>query len=143
FAQNLAKNKNILHIIEPDLREIHFGDWEAKTTEHLWKGQKNQLMAFWDDPINNMPPNAESLEGFQARVNAVFERITHAKNEKNTHILVIAHGGVIRQIIANILSIPHSKAQLMQVDYGSMSQIGCYDGHLSIGCINLNSLRSE
>ncbi len=136
YAAYYAKKNSIPMNVDDDLREIHFGDWEAKTTDYLWKTEKKQLKAFWRDPVKNMPPNAENLRFFRSRVNLAFEKITKYENDEIEHLLLIAHGGVIRQIIANILSLSYTKAQLIRLDYAGITRVDCHDGHLSLGFIN-------
>ncbi len=136
YAEHYAKKNTIPVIMDDDLREIHFGDWEAKTTDHLWHTEKKLLKAFWNDPARNMPPNAESLRSFRSRVNSAFEAITKFENDEIEHLLMVAHGGVIRQIIAHILSLSYTRAQLIRLDYAGITRVDCHDGHLSLGFIN-------
>jgi len=138
FAQWLGEDQQIPIEISHGLGEIHFGDWEEKTTDELWQSNKQQLSAFWEDPKNNMPPRAENLVSFQKRVNAAFEQVI-ASNKKYEHILLIGHGGVIRQILAEMLSISYVKAQLIQVDYAGITRVNCFDGYSSIQFINKTS----
>lgn len=134
FAQQLANKSKLPLSFESKLREISFGDWEAKTTEQLWKAEQTELKAFWADPINNTPPNAEKLQAFQARVNHAFDAIL--KTHPNGSILLIVHGGVIRQIVSHVLSLPYVKAQKINFDYAGLTQVECYDGNLSLSYIN-------
>jgi len=135
FAQFQGENWHIPVEISNDLREIHFGDWETKTTDDLWQSNKQSLSAFWGDPLNNMPPGAESLVAFQVRVNLALTE-TLKRNEKYDRILLVVHGGVIRQILANILSIDFVNTQRIQIDYASLTQINSYEKHLSIQFVN-------
>jgi len=137
FAQQFAKKNNLALIIEDDLREIHFGDWEAKTTNELWETQQNELKAYWDDPISYTPPNAENFSDFQLRVNSVFEKIT--KKYKDERILLVVHGGVIRQVFSFVLSIPFTKTQQIHIDHGGLARVVCYDDNMSLGFVNLKA----
>ena len=137
FAKQLTQKNNSALTIEDDLREIHFGDWETKTTEELWKTQQNELKTYWGDPISYTPPNAESFMDFQLRVNSVFKEIT--KKYKDERILLVVHAGVIRQIISFVLSIPFTKTQQMHIDHGGLARVVCYDDNMSLGFINLKA----
>lgn len=134
FAQKFAQDNKIELEIDDDFREIDFGDWEGKTTEELWRTHKKQLIAFWDDPENNTPPNAENLSDFQNRVNFGFMEIT--KKYKDEKILLVVHGGVIRQIISFILSATFKKTQQINIDYAGLSRVDCYDEYMSLRFIN-------
>jgi len=134
FSKQLSKENNLPLSIEDDLREIHFGDWEAKPINEIWESQQVLLSAFWDDPVNNAPPNAERLIDFEVRVNVAFNKI---KNDyKGDNILMIIHGGVIRQILSNILSVPFKTAQQFNIDYASTSRLNCFDESINIEFIN-------
>jgi len=134
FSQYFSKENEISIMIENDLREIDFGDWEVEPIKELWQTQEVLLSAFWDDPRNNTPPNAEKLTVFQTRVNMALNNIINKyKGEK---ILMVVHGGVIRQIISNVLSIEFKTAQQISIDYGSLSRLNCYDKNINLAFIN-------
>jgi len=134
FSQQLSKRNNIPLVVEKGLREMHFGDWEAKSVETIWEQQQGLLSAFWQDPLNNTPPNGEKLIDFQSRVDAVFNEVRNEYNEER--ILLIAHGGVIRQIIATILSVPFNRIQQINIDYAGLSRLDCYAENISLAFIN-------
>lgn len=134
FAQPYSQKSELPLIIEDNLREIHFGDWEARTTEDVWNTQESLLSAFWNDPINNTPPDAEKFSYFQSRVNGAFEKII--KTYAGERILLVCHGGVIRQIVANILSLSFKQSQQIRFDYAGLTRIECYDGNMNFRFIN-------
>lgn len=146
FSQAYIKDKKIPLIIENNLREMNFGDWEGRTSAEIWETQQKQLSAFWNDPANNTPPNAEPYTDFTYRVDAVFlkqietyckEKCSEEQNsEQGNNTLIIAHGGVIRQMLACILSLNFQQAQKIHIDYASLSRIEYCDGHLSIRFLN-------
>jgi len=137
FAQQFAKEKDLPLTFENNLREIHFGDWEAKTTKELWNTQQDKLKAYWDDPVSYTPPNAETFSDFQLRVNSAFTKIT--KKYKDERILLVVHGGVIRQIVSFVLSIPFTKAQQIHIDHGGLTRVECYEKNMSLGFVNLKA----
>ncbi|RDH81588.1 MAG: histidine phosphatase family protein [endosymbiont of Galathealinum brachiosum] len=134
FSQTLAKENGLDLEIEDDLREIDFGDWEGLTAEDLWRTDQEKLSMFWEDPESNTPPNAEGFSDFKSRVNSAFEHV--ANKHKNEHILLVVHGGVIRQIISEILSITFKKSQKINIDYAGLTRVTSYDGNLSLHFIN-------
>jgi len=137
FAKQLTQKNNSALTIEDDLREIHFGDWETKTTEELWKTQQNELKKYWGDPISYTPPNAENFMDFQFRVNSAFKEIT--KKYKDERVLLVAHGGVIRQIVSFVLSIPFTKMQQIHIDHGGLTRVECYDDNMNLSFVNLKA----
>ncbi|WP_108670982.1 histidine phosphatase family protein [Peribacillus acanthi] len=85
----------------PDLREMHFGDWEWLTHEDL---QEDDHYQKWLEGYERMnTPNGESFLQFQQRVekgwDQIRNRIIHGKN-KDT--VIIAHGGSLRYILSQL-----------------------------------------
>lgn len=121
FAKDYSEQQNIPLVIEDDLREIHFGRWEGKTSEQLWKNDQQALLDFWNDPFGNAPPEGEAMADFVARVNRCFSNITHELQNKN--ILLVAHAGVIKIIICSVLGINPGNMQKLTIDHGGMSRV--------------------
>ena len=72
FAKDYSQQHNIPLLIEDDLHEIGFGQWEGKTSEQLWQSDQQALLDFWNDPFGNTPPDGEDMADFVARVNSCF-----------------------------------------------------------------------
>lgn len=97
-AAPLAARLGLTPMVEPDLREVHLGDWEGGAfRRHVAEGHPVALeMATkerWD-----VIPNAEPQEVFAARVRAGVLRIAAAHPDET--VCVVAHGGTIGQILA-------------------------------------------
>ncbi|MCM3762951.1 histidine phosphatase family protein [Alkalihalobacillus oceani] len=80
----------------PALRELDFGLWEGKTYEQL---KEDHLYRRWlDDPLKVSPPQGETYSAFQQRTKQAFvELLSLAEDEGAARLVVITHGGVIRQ----------------------------------------------
>lgn len=73
-------------------RETNFGDFEMKTYEEL---KENKVYRAWiDDPLQAIPPNGESFQEFQQRVELGIVEI--AETQRCTMVL---HGGTIRILL--------------------------------------------
>lgn len=98
-------DKPIVHYRE-DLREIMLGEWEGKTREELCSQLEEDgisLFQKWiEDPINILPPGAESMPDFYQRaISAVSEIIRKHSNVGNCDgkaILIVSHGGVLSML---------------------------------------------
>ncbi|VAW60338.1 Alpha-ribazole-5'-phosphate phosphatase [hydrothermal vent metagenome] len=134
FARRYTKDNNLPLHIESDLREINFGAWEGKTAAEVWETQQQQLSAFWSDPANNSPPSGESYRVFQQRVDSAFKKLLSQAECEN--MLIIGHGGVIRQIISSILHLSPETSHSLYFDYAGMSRVESYNGNLSLRFIN-------
>ncbi|MGB5260053.1 MAG: histidine phosphatase family protein [Gammaproteobacteria bacterium] len=104
FATRLAQQHDIPLAVEERFAEVGFGAWEGKTRSELEQQVPGQVTRFYHDPLANRPPGAEPLDAFMARVTAGFEQLLEQYPGRS--VLVIAHAGVIRAILAGVLSMP-------------------------------------
>lgn len=125
FAQHLSAQTSIPFSIEPNWQEISFGDWEGKTAKQI---NHDDLMSFYQDPINNTAKNGENFSDFQSRINQVMKNLI--KQYNGQHVLVITHAGVIRSLFSLFLKLPASNIFNIQVDHGSLTRFQCvHDKH--------------
>jgi len=119
-AAPLAEKLGLTPAVEPDLREIHLGDWEnglfRKYTaeghpivERLWAEQR------WD-----VIPGAESDERFGARLRGALTRIAAAHPDQR--VAVFTHGGVIGEVFAQATRAVERFA-FLGADNGSISHL--------------------
>lgn len=78
----------------------------------------------------NPPPGGEPFPQFQLRVKAALQNILHGYTGR--HLLIVAHGGVIRMIIAQVLGMPASNIFRMEVPYAAVSRILVKQGKPSL-----------
>jgi 2,3-bisphosphoglycerate-dependent phosphoglycerate mutase len=98
-AAPLAARLGIEPRVEPDLREVYLGEWEGGTfRKHVAEGHPAAEQMFaeqrWD-----VIPGAEPDNAFAARVRGAITRIAAAHRDET--VVVVSHGGVIGQIIAD------------------------------------------
>lgn len=121
FAEALSKQYAIPLQRQPAFMEISFGDWEGKTASQLEQEDKAGFYAFYDDPLTNTPANAESLTEFQQRIQSAWQDLLATHNNK--HTLLVAHAGVIRMILADILSMPLEAMFRIKVPHAALTRI--------------------
>jgi len=108
------------------LREMDFGDWEGKGWSELEGRYGEELSAFWRDPIGTRPPGGEPFDEFAERVVAGWRSWVVGGSG---HRLLIAHGGVIRVILAHLLRMPHSALWRLDIPYAGWSRVSLLEGH--------------
>ena len=134
FAVELAQRHTLPLEFDARLQEIHFGAWEGKTAAELLVSHSEHLTRFWNDPVNNPPPEAENLLNFETRVLAAWRE--HSAPTSGKRVLIITHGGVIRTIAGYLqglswldrlrIEVPH--ASIVNYVYGSLTDnITCQD----------------
>ena len=93
LAEHLYPNSTINW--EPDLRELNCGEWEM---QH-WDAIPREVIDPWmNDFVNICIPGGESYVQLFDRVTRCYDRV--AQSERPA--IIVAHGGVIRSILAYI-----------------------------------------
>ena len=119
FAEQI-KQQDIPLTIDANWQEICFGDWEGKTAAQI---NQHALMAYYQDPLNNTPPNAEHYADFLNRIRRAWETVL--ANHTGKHLLLITHAGVIRSLFHLLINVPVSHLFNIRVDHASISQFQC------------------
>lgn len=120
FAQALSARLEIPFSVDERLAELGYGEWEGKTPAELTARDPDILLRYRRDPVNNRPPGAEELDQFAGRVSAAWEQII--EQHRGRHVLVVAHAGVIRTVLAQVLAIPLSHLSRIQVGNAAISR---------------------
>lgn len=122
FGQQISKQVKLVE----NWREIDFGDWDGIAYSQLWQQQKQPLSQYWSDPWRHTPPRGESLAAFDTRINQAWQQLLDDYEGK--HLLVVTHGGVMRQIIHQLLKLPQDNTHLSRIDlpYASRIKITVY-----------------
>ena len=123
FARLLSETHQLELLIEPRFAEIDFGDWEGLTSQQIMERNSEQLLQYWDNPIDNTPPNGEPLNSFKSRVTSAWNDLLseHASTDKK-HLLVITHGGTLRIIMSHVLTTPLTALFKLDVPYACLSR---------------------
>lgn len=120
FADELSARLNIPRTADERLKEIGFGAWEGKTGEAIRAADADAFKRFYFDPVNHQPEGAERLRHFYLRVSDAWEAISQRQEER---ILLVAHAGVLRAIIAHVLKAPLLSMYRMQIPSAGMVAI--------------------
>lgn len=97
-AQPLAERLGLTPVVEPELREVHLGEWEGglfrqRMAEGHPVAQRMVAEERWD-----IIPGAESQEAFASRVRGAITRIVVAHPDQR--VAVFSHGGVIGELLS-------------------------------------------
>ncbi len=97
-AAPLASRLSLAPTVEPDLREVHLGDWEGGEYRKMVAERHPLVLKAWAEERWDIIPGAEGAAGFAARTAAAIERI--AQRHQDQRVAVMTHGGVIGQVLA-------------------------------------------
>lgn len=104
---------------DPDLREIHFGDWELKRFNEI--EDEAQIRRFWENPGDVRPPNGESWHEVAARVDRAADRLLAAHPGRD--IIAVAHFGAILTQVQQALQIGAYEAFAHKIDNLSVTEL--------------------
>lgn len=126
FAKKLAKTTQLPLLLNHDLKEMYFGEWEGISTQQIYETSPELLANFWQKPSQYCPPRAETLMQFQTRVLKGFqELLVEMQNQNWQHGLVVTHGGVIKllaclakqQPLDDLLKMPAELGKLYSFEF--------------------------
>lgn len=121
FARELAARHGLPLAFDERLIELGFGSWEGRTPDELTAEDPDMLSKFRCDPIAHAPPGAEPLTAFRHRVLAAWNTMLESHSGK--HVLVVAHAGVIRVLVAHVLNTPLQHLFRLQVANAGITRI--------------------
>lgn len=119
------------------LREIHFGDWEARTSAELAAAEPDLSQEFWSAPGDVALSGGESWNAMADRVNARVRRLCDEFPDQD--VIAVAHFGVILSQIQMAAGMSPQAAISFQVDYLSVTRID----HLGDGMWRVHSVNQN
>jgi alpha-ribazole phosphatase len=114
LAQYLASQFQCEQRSHAGLLEMHFGDWEGRSWSDI---PRSEIDAWSADMLNYTPPNGESAQQLMRRVENMLQELALLPQH---HIAIVAHGGSIRAVLAQLAGIPLSQTLNWQIEYGAV-----------------------
>ncbi len=97
-AAPLAARLGLTPRVDPDLREVYLGEWEAGLYRKMVADNHPVAERMWAEERWDVIPGAEPAEAFAARVGGAIRRIAAAHPDQL--VAVVSHGGVIGEALA-------------------------------------------
>lgn len=112
--------------LRPDLMELHCGEWEMLH----WDAIPKEIIDPWmNDFVRVAIPGGESYIDLYTRVTACFQSIA---DRRHSSAAIIAHGGVLRSILASITQTPLKDSfAAFPLHYGCVARLSASGGELS------------
>jgi broad specificity phosphatase PhoE len=114
---------------DPRLREISLGHFDGAHTKEVFAAAPRWLA----DPDAALP-GGESLNDVVDRASAALRDILAGDEARD--VVVVAHGGVNRGLIAHLLGMPMDRAHRIRQDWASVNVLDRAEGRWWIGVLN-------
>jgi probable phosphoglycerate mutase len=97
-AAPLAQRLGLTPQVEPDLREVNLGEWEAGVFRKMVADNHPIAERMWAEERWDVIPGAEPADVFETRTTGAIKRIATAHPDQR--VAVVVHGGVIAVLLA-------------------------------------------
>lgn len=111
-------------IIEPDLAEQDFGDWQGRRRAELYRSL-DRTHPFWLAPADTAAPGGESFADLMQRSHRAIGRLN--QRHPGRDIVAVAHGGSIRAAIGLALGLSPDGALAFSIDNLSLTRLDHID----------------
>lgn len=126
-------SKNIIY--DEGLKEINFGLWDNLSLEEIEeKYPKEYELWMEDDREEFIFPQGESIKDVQERAANVIDSII--KKQKKGIVLIVTHGGLIRNIVAHLLGMGRAGSWRFRIDNCGITKIQITDGYAVLTELN-------
>jgi broad specificity phosphatase PhoE len=116
----------------PDLHEVSYGDWEGRFFHEIRHSPIAHQV--FNDPINAVFPNGESLPAVQQRGVQVIETVR--RRHPQGVLVLVSHGDVIRTVLAHYLGMPFNEYRRINLDLGALSALELVDDWIRVKAVN-------
>jgi broad specificity phosphatase PhoE len=145
-ASPLASALGAPLVLEPRLREAHFGAFQGLTHPELRQRFPEAYDRWRADAVSHRPPGGETLEELRERCLAAV--LDHAQRAPGRRLVFITHGGPIRVLLCALLGLPlrcypalrSENASLARLEYGSRgAMLAAVNDTCHLRAVNLDS----
>ncbi len=123
--------------IEPEIderiREMSFGVLEGRNFWELFDQERDMMMGWLKNPVENPLPTQESMELFEKRILSFIEDLISWKEES---IAVVGHGGTLHGIVCLSLGLGLERLWKIHMDNTGVSLLLYEDGKFSLSYLN-------
>jgi len=88
--------------LDPGLREMHYGDWEAHPAPSLVERYRDHMREFF--ACRQHAPNGESFTAIRERMSEAFHDAV--RQHQGGTVLLVTHGNAIMALVAELLRMP-------------------------------------
>jgi phosphoserine phosphatase len=115
-------------------REISMGTWEERALSDLNDESPEQVASLFNDPSSFEYPDGESFADFTKRIRAAMEQLL--QRHPRGKVALVAHGGVCRAIIGQVLDVPIRNWLRIAQRHGCLNLIDWYESQPMVELLN-------
>jgi alpha-ribazole phosphatase len=125
-ARPIVSNRDLEIKTMPQLREKSYGKWEGMSFQEVEEQYPELFKRLFQEDINFAPPEGESDSDVYSRTGLAAETLKSA-HEDDCNVLIVAHGGSLRALMANILDMPADYMWRFKLANGGLSMVSLYN----------------
>ena len=133
-AAPLAARHHLEAIVDDDLHEIDFGEFEGRSYDEISTAYPELYRLWMETPSWVRFPGGESFAQLQLRALRTMEALR--RRHIGTTAAIVSHGGVLRAMLADCLAMPPEAIFRLEQSYGGLSVIDWIDEAPLVQVIN-------
>lgn len=111
-----------------DFQERDFGVWDGLSYEAIQLLDPKGFKAYLAEPFDCVIAEGESLQAFEERVQQAFAALLkQATSQQMNHLLVVTHGGVMRVLLKQVLSLHNDSLFQFEIGFGARMALECVE----------------
>jgi broad specificity phosphatase PhoE len=118
-------------ILDPRLREMHFGSFEGKSWSEMSAGEQAEIDAWWENPYENRIAGGESFRDLERRL-VEWRRSLPAPGR----YLVFTHGGPIRSLLWEVLGPPRRREWTILLSNAGLTRLSYEQERVTLVTVN-------
>ena len=130
----LAKMTGLEPVVIPGLREVDFGAWTGLSWDQVYDRFKVSAFDWLNQLEAGSIAEAEATCDFRKRVDESLRQILSESRHKE--VAVVAHGGVIRMLLALILDLPFARMSAFDIEYASITKVKISSSKTEVELLN-------
>ena len=133
-AKTIASSDQLKIITCPELREVNFGEFEGLTFTEIRQLHPEiaERWSRWSPKLKF--PGGESVDELNIRVNKFLTRLK--KHTPEQTVLIVAHSGILRLLICNLLTIEQEHWRQFRINLASLSILETYPRGAILNLLN-------
>lgn len=128
-------------VVNPDLRERHFGIWEGMTFSEIKAQYPEEFRAWARNPLDHAPVGGETTREVETRCIRIMHHLI--ERHKGRALAIVAHGGVNRVMLCTIMGLPLEHIFRIEQDNAAVNIIEFWEAYPVIKLLNYSPAKHE